>query len=669
MLPALGALLESLAASGETLAGIVLGGVGGAVVAAGADPLRRWISYHFNSWFPNAELEPELLVRLYDRGIIDDQTYFANMKKYGYDETHALEFWYALREPLPLDALLEVYFRGWISTETYYRLASQLGYDPYATHLLYLSAWRLPSPDDIIEGVFRGYIRPEDYHTYMGKLRYTPADADYLLWLAYRLPSPNDVIEGVFRGFIGPYDYYRFMQMHHYTPADADYLLHLAWRIPSPDLAIRLWWKGVIDWSTLYGILQANHIDPYQGNLMLWDSAYVFSPAEAADLFIKGFFNWEQYVNECMKSGLTPEYAYAYLFTRQQLLPPGIIQEAVNRQFIDEQTGYYKLLQLGYTPEDAWTLLQLRWWFPPVGDIIRFGVREVFRDDIVRLYRTDEDFPEEIIPVCLQAGLNPEYMKWYWRAHWELPSVQMGYEMLHRGVITREELETLMRTQDIMPYWRDKLIQISYNPYTRVDVRRMYQAGVLTEEEVFRAYLDLGYDEEHAAKLTEWTIRTQMEDEKDLTKQELVAIYQSGAVDENWLYWALRDLGYSDYAAWWIVTLAIYRKNHEFVEQVKKIARNRFVNHIFNEQDVWAILSKAGLNPDEIYRLIDIWTLERQSNVEMPTKTDILNWYRYNIVGRHQAKDWLVRLGYPPDIADLYLIEIDTRYRRERPSA
>ena len=51
--------------------------------------------------------------------------------------------------------------------------------------------------------------------------------------------------------------------------------------------------------------------------------------------------------------------------------------------------------------------------------------------------------------------------------------------MLHRGVIDTAELDMLLRAQDVMPFWRDRLTAIAYRPLTRVDVRRMYKQGVL----------------------------------------------------------------------------------------------------------------------------------------------------------------------------------------------
>ncbi|GAI69295.1 unnamed protein product, partial [marine sediment metagenome] len=84
-------------------------------------------------------------------------------------------------------------------------------------------------------------------------------------------------------------------------------------------------------------------------------------------------------------------------------------------------------------------------------------------------------------------------------------SILQGFEMLHRDVITPEQLNSLFMATDIMPWWREKLQAISYSPLTRVDVRRVFKMGIIDREQVYRTYLDLGYNEEKAEWLTSFT--------------------------------------------------------------------------------------------------------------------------------------------------------------------
>jgi hypothetical protein len=130
----------------------------------------------------------------------------------------------------------------------------------------------------------------------------------------------------------------------------------------------------------------------------------------------------------------------------------------------------------------------------------------------------------------------------------------MGFEMLHRGVIDQATLNVLLRALDVMPYWRDKLTAIAYEPYTRVDIRRMHKMKLMTREEVVRAHLDIGYDADKAEKLTQFTEELNSEEaklekqaERDLTASEVLNAYSNQAIAGDETVKLLTDLGYDEH--------------------------------------------------------------------------------------------------------------------------
>ena len=129
---------------------------------------------------------------------------------------------------------------------------------------------------------------------------------------------------------------------------------------------------------------------------------------------------------------------------------------------------------------------------PPVTDIIRFQLREVFLEG-----RREELVGDEERPVFDQAmkewGFDKFWADSYWGAHWQLPSITQLNEMLFRGVISRETWGNYVRFNDFVPAQIDNLARISYSPFTRVDSRRMYRLGVLTDQELLQSYADVGY--------------------------------------------------------------------------------------------------------------------------------------------------------------------------------
>ena|GEM_PF-3165698 len=185
-----------------------------------------------------------------------------------------------------------------------------------------------------------------------------------------------------------------------------------------------------------------------------------------------------------------------------------------------------------------WTEWQQNAWakhpinIPSVSELVRMEYREVFRPEYRKELIEDEPISSDFEGYMATQGYSKTWAENYWGAHWDLPSISQGYEMFHRlrpsiqidanGNIvssggkyhipstyskpfTLDDLNGLLKRQDVLKRYRDQLVEIAYKPYTRVDVRRMYRAGVLDFEDVIGAYLDLGYDPKRALKMAEFT--------------------------------------------------------------------------------------------------------------------------------------------------------------------
>ena len=167
------------------------------------------------------------------------------------------------------------------------------------------------------------------------------------------------------------------------------------------------------------------------------------------------------------------------------------IKELYLRKIIDQNRAIHYLTQIGYKDFRIEEMMQTWEIIPGPQDLLFMVGKESFEPDQIKLFGLDEEFPEAQVEWLEKQGLSRFWAEKYWYAHWTQVPLEMGFEMLHRGIIDRTELNGLFRAQEIPAYWRERLVKMAYHPYTRIDVRRMYAAGVLTEEEVMRSYLDL----------------------------------------------------------------------------------------------------------------------------------------------------------------------------------
>ena len=316
---------------------------------------------------------------------------------------------------------------------------------------------------------------------------------------------------------------------------------------------------------------------------------------------------------------------------------------------------------LGFNPTDAQSLADLKFYIPGPQDLITMAVREVFSPEIVKKFGQDQDFPEDFATYAEQQGISRFWAEKYWQAHWVLPSVQMGFEMLHRRVIDEQTLRQLMAAQDIMPGWRDELIAISYRPYTRVDIRRMHDTGVLSEAEVYDAYRDIGYNDEKARTLTEFTIELNRDDPDPLepldglTRSAVISAYKDGLIDRITAEGLLEAEGVGPDAR------LIYLNDAEL--DIEKELRNdqsqtlliEYENAAISLRQAAAALSALPLTPLEQEKVELKLRRITAKRTKLPSKADLQKLYKESIIGKGTFKDEMERLGYPDRWVDDYI--------------
>jgi len=272
-----------------------------------------------------------------------------------------------------------------------------------------------------------------------------------------------------------------------------------------------------------------------------------------------------------------------------------------------------------------------------------------------------------------ETGLTPYWSGKYWRAHWELPSIGQGYEMFHRGQLTESELLDLMRAQDIMPGYRDKLIAIAYNPYTRVDVRRMHALGILDREAVKRSYLDQGFDDEKAENMTEFTIRYNQAANRELSKTDITDGYKRGLLAPGEAEEDLASLGYDEEEVAFYLQREDFKKEESLKSDYSARYKKLYVKNLIDEAGLRSEMIPLGFTATEITTLITIWDIEKRSTKETTfgekerdlARADITDGYRRGIFTQGEAEELLARLGYDTDEVAFYLTREDYRGEEE----
>ncbi len=375
--------------------------------------------------------------------------------------------------------------------------------------------------------------------------------------------------------------------------------------------------RGNIDRPTAEAQLTDASYDPGYLDQFVSASRPLISAAEALTAARRGGWSKDNADAELAKAGYSAEQAAALARLTDQLLTPDQYVTLWLRQEIDEPTLDALLAERGYAERERGIIKSIAYFVPPPSDLITMSLKDVWNQEIVDTFGLEEDYPEEFEKYAGFQGISPFWAKKYWATAWSYPSNTQGFEMFQRGFITQKELELLLKTNDVPPFWRDRLIKINYNPITRVDIRRMYQMGVLTADQVTKSYLNIGYSPEDAAALTEFTKRYVAEAEasnqskvKELSRAQIEQAYTSGVFTQSEALDALLHLNYRKEDAELLLQLAVVRtatdasdtRYKAHIERTIKIVIAAFSAHIISQSAATDMLTDMGMTPNEITR-------------------------------------------------------------------
>lgn len=388
-------------------------------------------------------------------------------------------------------------------------------------------------------------------------------------------------------------------------------------------------------------------------DMMLLSSEAMLNATDFISLWQRGQIDDNGLSTELQRLGLNVQ-SIAYLkLASEQVLSYQDSFVAYRRGLLSDGELEARLRALGIPQVDVELHKQLAFPIPGIQDLIRFAVREVFTPETRTAYGMDNDLPPDFVSKAKLVGLSEEWAKAYWAAHWELPSPSQGYEMLHRGLIGPEELDGLLKSLDYMPYWRDKLIQLNYNPITRVDLRRLYQLDVIDEIKLKRGYLDLGYNEENAQYLVEWTKKSLEKDtetskqaDKDLTVAEVISLYKEGVIDRTTTQSMLTDCGYDENESEFkliLADLALYKDDKKLVLDTLK---TKYQHGVIDYNELVNELGKLNLPTTESENYLTKWEKTTPINVKVPTNKEMGDMVKGGLLSADEMYSEVRRQGY-----------------------
>ena len=306
--------------------------------------------------------------------------------------------------------------------------------------------------------------------------------------------------------------------------------------------------------------------------------------------------------------------------------------------------------------------------YPGPADLIRMMVRDVFTPAVAEKFGQYEQYPDMATALGEKAGLSPQIMRWYWAAHWELPSTTQGFEMLQREVISPEELDFLLRAADVLPFWREKLLKISYNPIGRIDIRRFHALGTVTTAQLPQLFRAQGYSPENADLASAWVVtynaNAKKAVDKDRTAQQTTAIVSArtaGTISQGDAVTQLTALGVSARMQTQLFAESNLKQQTARHNRIATSVRPYYVDSIWTAAETATALTGYGFGAEEQAALFEDWKIDRglkDSRAKMSadrdlTKAEIIGAFRAAVITEADTRELLKTLRYDPKEIDV----------------
>lgn len=387
--------------------------------------------------------------------------------------------------------------------------------------------------------------------------------------------------------------------------------------------------------------------------------SFLPSPQELATLHVIGLVSDTAFRDSMSKLGLAEPLIPVYKEFARNLPSMGELFNAFWRGSYSDADLTQYLKRMGYNEKDTQAIKTLTENLPPLTDLIHMLVRDAFNNQASAQYGYDEDFPQEINEFFAKQGYSSDWAKRYWRSHWNLPSPTQGYEMLHRGLINESDLDTLLRISDYPPFWRDKLRNISFNLYTRVDVRRLLQAGMLSESDAFNAYKEMGYNDDKARKLTDFAVLGISQEERDLTKTDVLNLYEEGLIDRGEASGNLVKMGYDNQEAESIIQLSDVAIAKAMRTDLINYTKEKFLARQIDEGGARNELNQIGLKSQSVDRYLLNWQRATEVESAIPPLADIKKWYLSDYIDETKLRSYLKQHRHTDENIALYVLQLN----------
>lgn len=382
------------------------------------------------------------------------------------------------------------------------------------------------------------------------------------------------------------------------------------------------------------------------------------SPADLATAVNRGFDTEDHAATDAKSAGLSPERFH--IMTQLAGLAPGpdALAEALRRKIIPEDAGNAE--GVGFIQGIRQGNLSDKW-----ADMVK-GLAQLWPSPTDALDALLEGQIDQATATELYAkfGGDPQFFQLLYNTRGSAPTPTEAAVMANRGVIpwdgTGPEVTSFQQAFLEGP-WRNKWLEAfkgisQYFPPPRT-VTAMVKEGSLTDDQGLHYLKAQGLDDTLAAAYIAGAHKATTAKVKELAESTVVKLYLDQLIDDTTAKAMLNSIGYDDKDAGFILSVADLQVTEQNMRAAVSKIRTLFVSWKITKTTVVNALNTLQVPSAQASQLMQIWELERQANVKVPTEGQIASAFHYAILSQDEAQRELQNLGYQPHDAWLILSE------------
>jgi hypothetical protein len=225
----------------------------------------------------------------------------------------------------------------------------------------------------------------------------------------------------------------------------------------------------------------------------------------------------------------------------------------------------------------------------------------------------------------------------------EIPDPVVGRAWLESLTTTGYHVSEGLGQDDYAPFWRQRLLAISYRVMGRIDLRRAYEINQISFERLVAGLQDQGYSP--GDSLTNATFMRknaiQLHSRRPVSNQWVKTGYDLGLLQDALVKQGMRpDMGSE--------VLAILQARRAILIQTECISsiKKRFLIGLLDEQGARAALAQLKLDAKQIDQVMTEWLCLKGARSKQESAAQICLMFRVGLLTGAQSSSLLVELGY-----------------------